>query len=513
MAAIDTINEQQYREQRQADLETLSSIGKPSYPHKFTTSIQFAEYRKQYEGLEKGSRHQDIQHSIVGRVVEKRNSGKNLVFYTVESDGLHLQILADKREFVGPHFDTINSCIKRGDIVGFSGFVGKSLRDELSLYAREIELLTPCFKVIPKLFYGLKDKEIRVRKRYLDLLSNPDSRTAFVVTSRVCKEIRRYLDDKDFLEVHTPILSNQVGGANAKPFVTHHNDLDQDMFLRIAPELYLKKLVVGGLNRVYELGKQFRNEGADTTHNPEFLSLEFYMANADYNDMMNMCEEMFTQIVEKVCGKLVVEYQPMHQNESISIDFTPPYNRLDITEELQKVNIDLTAFDLFSEEANQMLDQVCEERGIKCTAPRTTARLLDKLIGEYIEPQCKNPTFVMNHPLIMSPLAKHHRDNQNKPGMSERFELFVNGMEIANAYTELNMPEIQRAHFMEQQKAKNQGDDEAQDVDEGFLDALDYGLPPTGGFGCGIERIVMFLSNRCSIRDVIAFPALTKETD
>jgi lysyl-tRNA synthetase class 2 len=504
-----SINEQKYRAERINDLEELKKIGIEPYPHKFEVNISFAEYREKYSGIEKGSRHKDIVHRLAGRVREKRNSGKNLVFYTVESDGDTLQFLVDKREYTDQvNFKLINDTIHRGDIIGVVGFVGKSLRDELSIYPTHIILLTPCLKTIPKLFYGLKDPEVRSRKRYLDLLSNPENREVFVVCHKVCNEIRQYLNDRDFLEVHTPILSNEAGGANAKPFVTFHNDLKQQMFLRIAPELYLKKLVVGGLNRVYELGPQFRNEGADKTHNPEFLSLEYYMAYADYNDIMKMCEEMFTQIVTKVCGKTVVEFLPMHVETPIMVDFTPPYAILDIVTELQKVGIDLN-MDLFSEESNIYLDSVCKERNIECTIPRTTPKLLDKLIGEYIEPQCVNPTFVINHPLVMSPLAKQHRLN---PQLSERFELFVCGMELANAYTELNNSDTQRERFNEQQKAKTMGDEEAQSVDEGFLDSLEYGLPPTGGFGCGIQRLIMFLSNRNTIRDVIAFPAMTSVT-
>ena len=503
---LTIIDDNTYRNERLTQLDALATIGMKLYPHKFDVDITFAEYIEKYSDIDTGSRHKLFVHNLAGRVREKRTSGKQLVFYTVESDIYTLQFLADKREYEDKdNFKLINDTIRRGDVIGITGFVGKSLRGELSVYPLKLVLLTPCFKYLPKLCHGLKDIEVRARKRYLDLLANPQNREVFVTSSIVCREIRRYLDDRGFLEVHTPVLSTEVGGANAKPFVTYHNDLKQHMYLRIAPELYLKKLVVGGLNRVYELGQQFRNEGIDKTHNPEFLSLEYYMAYADYNDLMKMCEEMFTQVLMATCKKTVIEFLPMHKKEPVTIDFSPPYAKIDIVTELANNDIYLPE-DLFTEEARCYLDLLCRERNIECGSPRTTPRLLDKLIGEYIEPKCINPTFVINHPLVMSPLAKQHRD---KPQLSERFELFAYGMELANAYTELNNSDIQRNMFVEQQKAKNMGDEEAQTIDEGFLDALEYGLPPTGGFGCGIQRLVMFLTNRNSIRDVIAFPAMT----
>lgn len=511
MEAVDltAVDENLYRTDRLNTLASLENVGIKSYPHKFQVTISFSNYIDLYKDIDVGSRHKSLVYSLAGRIREKRESGKQLVFYTVESDGHTLQFLVDKREYANQErFKIVNDSIHRGDILGAIGFVGKSLRGELSLYPTELVLLTPCLKYIPKLVHGLKDPETRARKRYLDLIANPQNREVFLISSMVCKEIRRFLDERDFLEVHTPMLSSEVGGANAKPFITFHNDLKEPMYLRIAPELYLKKLVVGGLNRVYELGQQFRNEGADRSHNPEFLSLEYYMAYADYHDLIKMCEDMFTQIIMKINRSTIVKFTPSHlpdeEPKEITIDFTPPYAKIDIVTELKANGVDLPD-DLSTEEARLYLDQICSDRGVECSAPRTTPRLLDKLIGEYIEPKCINPTFVMNHPMIMSPLAKQHRDNSQ---LTERFELFVCGLELANAYTELNHPDVQRDRFVDQQKSKNMGDDEAQSVDEGFLDALEYGLPPTGGFGCGIARLIMFLSNRNTIRDVIAFPAM-----
>jgi len=308
----------------------------------------------------------------------------------------------------------------------------------------------------------------------------------------------------DFIEVHTPILSNTAGGANAKPFITHHNDLDQNMFLRIAPELYLKRLVVGGLPRVYEIGPQFRNESIDLTHNPEFYSLEFYMAFADYYDLIEICENLLKSLIYNIIGNNKFTF------DSREIDCSTPFNKIDIIEYLEK-NIGEIPYDVkkdySSELARNYFDNICIKHSIECVNPRTTSRLIDKLIGHYIEPQCINPTFVMNHPCVMSPLAKPHRDN---PQLTERFELFINGMEIANAYTELNDPVIQRKRFMEQVEFKRSGDSEAQDIDEDFIEALEYGLPPTGGFGLGIERLVMLLTGKNNIKDVTTFPPITK---
>jgi len=477
-----------------------------SYPHKFLTTKTFAQYRQRYDTLETGSRHHEFPESLAGRVQEKRESGNKLVFYTVISDGLTIQYLCDKREYLNPeNFKKDNDLIHRGDIIGVTGFAGKSLKGELSIYVLSITLLSPCLKVLPKANFGLKDPDIRARKRYFDLIANPDTRNVFIIRSLVFKELRRYLDDQGFIEVQTPILSLSAGGASAKPFMTYHNDLDQDMALRIAPELFLKQLVVGGLNRVYEIGPQFRNEGIDPSHNPEFSSLEFYMAYADYNDLFTMCEDIFARIVLSIHGTLKIKYQPLNKEERI-IDFTPPYRRIDMMSELEnRIGITFPK-DLSSDETRTMLDDLCTSLKVECGHPRTNARLIDKLVGHFIEPDCQNPTFIMNQPLVMSPLAKQHRHN---PQLSERFELFVTGMELANAYTELNDPQVQRERFESQLKAKNQGDDEAQGIDETFIDSLEYGLPPTGGFGLGIERLVMLMTNKNTIRDVITFPSVT----
>lgn len=472
-----TKHEDEYRKKR------LESLVNP-YPHKFVhnITISFADYIKRYCNTPAAARYHDDVHHMTGRVMEIRKSGKNFVFLNLKSGGFELQFLMDRNEY-GDGFSEIVKQIHRGDIVGATGFVGASIKGELSLYVTKIVILTPCLKFLPKTHFGIKDDELRARKRYLDLIVNNDSRNVFITRNKIFKEVERFLDDRNFIRVNTPVLGTKVGGASAKPFMTHHNDYHQDMCLRISPELYLKSLVVGGFDRVYEIGPQFRNESCDRTHNPEFYSVEFYMAYADYNDLMEITEQLLYRIAA------IVDYNG-------PIDFAPPYKKIDINESLSEVGIDIF---------NDDLDQVCRDRNIECSAPRTKARLLDKLISHYIEPQCHNPTFIINHPIEMSPLAKPHRDDTR---LSERFELFVGGFELVNAYTELNDPEIQRSYFEKQMEAKVQGDEEAQDIDENFIDALEYGLPPTAGWGCGLDRLTMILTNKTSIRDVIPFPVL-----
>ncbi|RHN64718.1 putative lysine--tRNA ligase [Medicago truncatula] len=309
------------------------------------------------------------------------------------------------------------------------------------------------------------------------------------------------------MEVETPMMNTIAGGAAARPFVTHHNELDLKLFMRIAPELYLKQLVVGGLERVYEIGKQFRNEGIDMTHNPEFTACEFYMAYMDYNDLMGITEKMLSGMVHELTkGSYKIKY---HANgvdkDPIEIDFTPPFRRIDMIEELESMTGLSIPKDLASEEANEYLKNVCLNYDIKCAPPQTTARLMDKLVGHFLEETCVNPTFIINHPEIMSPLAKWHR---LKPGLTERFELFVNKHELCNGYTELNDPVVQRQRFAEQLKDRQSGDDEAMALDEGFCTALEYGLPPTGGWCLGIDRLTMILTDSQNIKEVLLFPAM-----
>ena len=326
------------------------------------------------------------------------------------------------------------------------------------------------------------------------MIMNDSTRETFITRSKIVKYVRQYLDERDFLEVQTPMMNKIAGGATARPFKTHHNELDMELFLRIAPELYLKELVVGGLDRVYEIGRQFRNEGIDLTHNPEFTTCEFYMAYADYEDVLNMTEELVSELVFKIKGSYETVYHTQ-SGEEYKVNWARPWRRVNMIPALEEATGEKfpPANELHTTETNEFLKKVLQKMNVQCSEPRTNARMIDKLVGEYIEETAINPTFIVGHPEVMSPLAKYHRDI---PGLCERFEAFVCKKEICNAYTELNDPFDQRLRFEEQANQKSQGDDEAQLIDETFCQALEYGLPPTGGWGMGIDRLVMFLTDQ-----------------
>ncbi|KMT15777.1 hypothetical protein BVRB_3g057520 [Beta vulgaris subsp. vulgaris] len=529
----------QYFENRVKFLDAQKAAGINPYPHKFHVTLSIAGYIEKYGGLNNGDHLEDVQVSLAGRIMSKRASSSKLFFYDLHGSGAKVQVMADARtsDLDEVEFSKFHASVKRGDIVGVTGYPGKSKRGELSIFPKSFVELSHCLHMMPRQkagaasenanvkkgdswvpgstrnpeLYILKDQETRYRQRYLDLMLNGEVREIFRTRSRVISYIRRFLDDRGFIEVETPMMNMIPGGAAARPFMTYHNDLNMKLFMRIAPELYLKELVVGGLDRVYEIGKQFRNEGIDLTHNPEFTTCEFYEAFADYNDIMERTEEMLSGMVKELTGGYVIKY---HANgldkEPIEIDFTPPFRRIDMIEGLEKVaNLSIPK-DLASEETNKYLIEACAKYDVKCPPPQTTTRLLDKLVGHFLEETCVNPSFIINHPQIMSPLAKWHR---SKPGLTERFELFVNKHELCNAYTELNDPVVQRQRFAEQLKDRQSGDDEAMALDETFCTALEYGLPPTGGWGIGIDRLTMLLTDSQNIKEVLLFPAMKPQDE
>uniref|UniRef100_A0A060TDT8 Lysine--tRNA ligase n=1 Tax=Blastobotrys adeninivorans TaxID=409370 RepID=A0A060TDT8_BLAAD len=513
----DDLNPNEYFEIRSRQILELKKTHEPNpYPHKFHRDIRVDEFVEKYKHLTRGQELKDEKIAIAGRIHVKRESGAQLKFYVIHGDGTHVQLVA--QAFGDDKLDSVHDLLRRGDVVGVNGYPfrtspKKGGEGELSVFVEKIQLLTPSVRMMPDDKYGFKDVESRYRQRHLDLIMNRSTRDKFITRSRIISFIRRYLDSRDFIEVETPMMNIIPGGATAKPFITHHNDLNMDLYMRVAPELYLKELIVGGLDRVYEIGRQFRNEGIDMTHNPEFTTCEFYQAYADMYDLMDITEHMLSEMVKEITGSYVIEYHPDGpEGKALKIDFSRPWKRLDIISTLEeKLGVKFPPGDqLHTQETNQFLRDVCAKQGLECTPPLTNARLLDTLVGEYLEDTCINPTFVYGHPEMMSPLSKYDR---SRPGLTERFEVFVATKEVCNAYTELNDPFEQRARFEEQANQKAQGDDEAQLIDETFCQALEYGLPPTGGWGCGIDRLTMFLTNSNTIKEVLLFPTMKPEVN
>ena len=431
--------------------------------------------------------------SIAGRIMSKRSMGKASFFDVADASG-RIQIYI-KRDIVGE--ETYDQFKKWdiGDIVGVKGEVFRTKHGEISIRATEAILLSKSLLPLPEKFHGLTNTDLRYRQRYVDLIMNPEVRDVFVKRSLIIRELRNFLDNKGYLEVETPVLHNIAGGAAARPFITHHNSLNIDMYLRIALELHLKRLIVGGFDKVYEIGRVFRNEGMDTKHNPEFTMLEFYQAYSNYEDIMNLTEEMLRYVAQKVLGTTTVVYG----NEEI--DLGKPFARITMVEAVKKY----TGVDFDEIHTLEEARAVAKEHKVQYEERHLKGDILNLFFDEFVEDKLVQPTFLMGHPVEISPLSKRMAD---KPDYTERFELFITGREFANAFSELNDPIDQKERFEHQLELKAQGDEEATDMDNDFINALEYGLPPTGGFGMGVDRLVMFLTNQPSIRDVLLFPTM-----
>ena len=433
------------------------------------------------------------QVSIAGRLMQKRVMGKASFGNVADLNG-NIQIYV-ARDSIGEEPYAAFKKFDIGDIVGVKGEVFRTQKGEMSIHVSEITLLTKSLQVLPEKFHGLTDTEIRYRQRYLDLIMNPEVKTTFVKRSQIIKEIRNFLDGRDFMEVETPMLVANAGGAAARPFETHYNALDEDVKLRISLELYLKRLIVGGMERVYEIGRVFRNEGVDTRHNPEFTLMELYQAYTDYYGMMELAESLYRTVCEKVNGTTKVKYG------DVEIDFSKPFERITMLDAVKKYSgVDFTQI-----KTDEEAKAVAKEKGVAFEDRHKKGDILNLFFEEFVEEHLIQPTFVMDHPLDISPLTKKKPD---APEYVERFELFMNGWEMANAYSELNDPIDQRERFAAQDALADAGDEEANHTDEDFLNALAYGMPPTGGIGFGIDRMVMLLTDSAAIRDVLLFPTM-----
>jgi len=483
--ALDTNEQVEIRKEK---LETLKAAGKdPFVTTKFDVTHHSVDIRNNFDDLE------NKQVTIAGRMMFKRIMGKASFCNLSDRYGSMQCYVA--RDSIGEEAYADFKKYDVGDVIGVKGYVFKTKTGEISVHAEEVTLLTKSLRPLPEKYHGLKDTEARYRQRYLDLIMNQDVRSTFEKRSQILKEIRSFLAEKDFMEVETPLLVENAGGAAARPFFTHYNALDEERKLRISLELYLKRLIVGGFERVFEIGRVFRNEGVDTRHNPEFTLMELYQAYTDYNGMMDLTEEMFRYLAEKVCGSAVITYN------GIELDFSKPFKRITMLDAVKEYS----GVDFSTITTDEAAKAIAKEKNIAFEPHHKRGDIINLFFEEFCEEKMIQPTFVMDHPIEISPLTK------KKPGAEdrvERFELFVNTWEMCNAYSELNDPIDQRERFAAQDALAEAGDEEANHTDEDFLTALEYGMPPTGGIGYGIDRLVMLLTDSASIRDVLLFPTL-----
>ena len=474
---------------RKEKLEELKKQGKnPFEIRKYNRTHISEEIKNNFVDLEG----KDV--SIAGRIIAKRIMGKASFCHIQDMKGKIQSYVSvnDLGEENYAEFKTYDI----GDIIGITGFVFKTKTEEISVHAKKVVLLTKSLRPLPEKFHGLKDTELRYRQRYVDLIMNPEVKETFITRTKIITEIRKILDEKGYIEVETPVLNTIAGGATARPFITHHNTLDMDMYLRIATELYLKRLIVGGFDKVYELGKDFRNEGMDIRHNPEFTMIELYSAYEDYNDMMNITEEIVTKVAKNVIGKETVNYQ------GTDIKLSLPWKRISMIDAIKEA----TQVDFNQINTDEEAIKIAKEKNVELEeGKKTRGYIINAFFETFVEENLIQPTFIYDYPVDVSPLTKR---KPSDPRLVERFEFFIGGREYGNAYSELNDPIDQYERFLEQVKQREAGDEEANMMDEDFVQALEYGMPPTGGLGIGVDRLVMLLTNSASIRDVLLFPTM-----
>ncbi|MBD2495559.1 lysine--tRNA ligase [Nostoc sp. FACHB-280] len=498
------MSEEDIRAARLEKVDQIKQLGTNPYAYRWESTHNAAQLQEKFADLASGEE-VDLEVAIAGRIMARRVFGK-LAFFTLQDETGSIQLYLEKNriqesmaEIDAEAFNHLKQLTDAGDILGVKGTIKRTEKGELSVYVKQYTILTKSLLPLPDKWHGLTDVAKRYRQRYVDLIVNPEVRQTFRRRAQITAGIRRYLEQRDFLEIETPVLQSEAGGADARPFITYHNTLEMELYLRIATELHLKRLIVGGFEKVFEMGRIFRNEGISTRHNPEFTSIEIYQAYADYNDMMALMEGIITTVAQEVLGTLQITYQ------GETVDLTPPWRRVTMHDLVKEVTgLDFNSFQSLSD-----AKAAAKNAGIPGTdEAQSIGKLLNLAFEEKVETNLIQPTFVIDYPVEISPLAKPHR---SQPGLVERFELFIVGRETANSFSELTDPIDQRERLEAQAARKAAGDLEAQGVDEDFLTALEYGMPPTGGLGIGIDRLVMLLTDSASIRDVIAFPLLKPE--
>ena len=473
---------------RKEKLEELRKQDKDPFKiTKYNRTHNSEQIKENFEELEG----KDV--TIAGRIMAKRVMGKASFCHIQDMQG-KIQSYVSLND-LGEESYKLFKTYDIGDIVGITGFVFKTKTGEISVHAKEMVLLTKSLRPLPEKFHGLKDTELRYRQRYVDLIMNPEVKDTFLIRSKIIKEIKNVLDNKGYVEVETPILNTVAGGAAARPFITHHNTLDMDMYLRIANELYLKRLIVGGFDKVYELGRMFRNEGISIKHNPEFTNIELYAAYEDYNDMMDITEEIISTVAERVLGTTKITYQ------GTPIDLTPGWKRISMIDAIKEV----TGVDFNEINTDEEASEAARKLGVEIEGTLERGNVINLVFEEKVEDTLIQPTFIMDYPVEVSPLTKR---KPSDPRLVERFEVFIGGREYGNAYSELNDPIDQYERFLEQAKQKAEGNEEANDMDDDFVKALEYGMPPTGGLGIGVDRLIMLLTDSASIRDILFFPTM-----